>query len=248
MNSQLLLSAALWASMLASAIAVPPRLWTSKDGTATLTATYFKSDAEKVTLILPNGRTRVIPLAMISEADARWIAENASSSTPPDNSATESVRATAKIPAALAGKLIDDRGKPTALDTKAGVPKYYLFYYSASWCGPCHAFTPELVRFARKMKARNASLAIILSPSDRTQEDEVAYMKELRMPWPALALDQKSAPDIPRSEWGYIPAMVLVDADGKRLLQVNDTFSKEAFLAQTEKIVRDGGTPATAQN
>jgi len=228
--------------------AAAPRVWTSKDGSATITATYYKTEGGKVTLILPNGRSQVIDRTFLSDADVAWIdANGAATAATPAGGETTGASTSAKIPAALAGKLIDDRGKPATVAKDGATPKYYLFYYSASWCGPCHAFTPELIQFFRKMKARKASLAVILFPSDRSKEDEVAYMKEMRMPWPGVDYDKLNAQGIPRSNWGYIPAMVLVDADGKRLLQVDDKLSREEFLQQTEKILREE-TAQTAQN
>ncbi|MDD5199004.1 MAG: thioredoxin-like domain-containing protein [Terrimicrobiaceae bacterium] len=214
-----------------------PRVWTSKDGTATITATFQHADAGRVTLILPNGRSQVVDKSLLSDADLQWIEKNVPA-TDPSAAGSPAAAASAKIPAALAGKLIDDRGKPHELAADPGPPKYYLFYYSASWCGPCHRFTPDLIQFYRKMKGRNSSFEVILSPSDKTLEDEIAYMKEMRMPWPALPLDQKHAADIPRSNWGYIPAMVLVDADGNRLLQVNDDLSTDDFLKKAEEIFK----------
>jgi nucleoredoxin len=225
-----------------------PRVWTSKDGSATITATYYKTEAGKVTLILPNGRSQVIDRAFLSDADLAWIdANGAPAATSSNGGETSGASASAKIPAALAGKLIDDRGKPASVAKDGATPKYYLFYYSASWCGPCHAFTPELIQFYRKMKARKASLAVILFPADRSKEDEIAYMKEMRMPWPGVDFNRLNSREIPRSNWGYIPAMVLVDAQGKRLLEVNDELSRADFLQQTEKILREA-TAQTAQN
>lgn len=228
--------------------AAESREWTSKDGTAKLTASFHKVEGDKVVLILPNGRTQAIARTFLSDADVAWIDQNSGAPAPGNVAATGSTtNASAKIPAALAGKLIDDRGKPFDFGEAGGPPKYYLFYYSASWCGPCQAFTPELVKFHRKMKARKADFEVILVPSDKTQEDEVAYMKEKRMPWPALALDERQAAEIPRNARGGIPSMVLADADGKRLLQVDDQLSMGEFLDQTEKIF-GGKDPATAQN
>lgn len=228
--------------------AAESREWTSKDGTAKLTASFYKAEGDKVLLILPNGRTQTIARTFLSDADLAWIDQNSGIPTRANAAAPGSATSnSAKIPATLAGKLIDSRGEPFALGEAGAPPKYYLFYYSASWCGPCQAFTPELVKFHRRMKARKADFEVILVPSDRTQEDEVAYMKEKRMPWPALAFAERQAAGIPRNARGGIPSMVLLDADGKRLLQVDDQLSMGEFLDQTEKIF-GGKEPVTAQN
>jgi nucleoredoxin len=221
----------------------PPRTWTSKDGSAKLTATFFKTDGDKVVLILPNGRSQIIEKRFLSDADLAWIDEHGAG-TSTIGAATVGADKSAKIPAALAGKLIDIRGRPADIAHDGRAPKYYIFYYSASWCGPCHAFTPQLVQFHRRMRARKADFEVVLVPSDRSQEDEVAYMKEMRMPWPGVAYDQRGASGIPNSTWGYIPAMVLVDADGNRLLEVNDSLSRDEFLKKAEKILQSGSQAA----
>lgn len=216
--------------VLSSAFADLPRTWTSKDGSATMEATFHKVDGDNVVLLLPNGRTQTVQKQFLSDEDVQWIEENSGAS------GAGGVSADAAVPAALKGNLIDDRGNKFDLAKEGPLPKYYLFYYSASWCGPCKAFTPELVRFHRKWKARKANFEVVLVPSDRSREDEIAYLKDHRMPWPGVDFDKKNAPGIPNSNWGFIPAMALFDADGNRLLQVNDEMSKEEFLDKAEDI------------
>jgi nucleoredoxin len=213
-----------------------PRVWKSKDGTATITATFQKFQDGNLTVILANGRSQVIAQEFLSDEDLQWLREKTSTNQSQPSVPTTS-SAQDKIPAALAGKLIDKRGKPFDLAAEGPLPRYYLFYYSASWCGPCHAFTPELVKFHRKMKARKADFEVILYPNDRNLEDEIAYMKEMRMPWPGLSFDHRNAQGLPANSYGYIPAMVLVDASGKQLLAVSKEVSRDAFLAETEKIL-----------
>ncbi len=209
------------------------RSWTSKDGTATIDAKFHKIEGTRVTLILPNGRSQYVETSFLSDADLAWIEEDSTVAPP----APAGSPASAAIPAALQGNLLDDRGdSASVLNADGTAPKHYLFYYSASWCGPCVAFTPELVRFYRKMKARDASFEVILVPSDKSREDEIAYLKEHRMPWPGFDFDKK-ARGIPASGYGYIPSMVLVDADGKRLLEVSDSLDKDDFLDQAEDIL-----------
>jgi nucleoredoxin len=66
--------------------------------------------------------------------------------------------------------------------------KYYVFYYTASWCGPCRAFTPQLVKFYNEHKNENFELVLI--SSDRDEKSMEAYAEKNKMPWPHLKFDQ----------------------------------------------------------
>jgi nucleoredoxin len=63
-----------------------------------------------------------------------------------------------------------------------------VFYYTASWCGPCRAFTPELVKFYNEHKNENFELVLI--SSDRDEKSMEAYAEKNKMPWPHLKFDQ----------------------------------------------------------
>jgi thiol-disulfide isomerase/thioredoxin len=220
------------------------RVWTSRDGTAKVTATFFKSEGGKITLIQENGRSLVIDEKFLCQADLDLIARLQKDATA---ATAETISPTSQVPAALAGKLVNKTGGLVSLTANGSAPKYYLFYYSASWCGPCHMFTPKLIEFYRMMKSRKADFEVVLFPEDSSLNDELAYMKEMRMPWPGLSYPNRLSSGIPRSTWGYIPAMVLVDADGKRLLEVNDSLSQEHFLQKAEKILQPAASsPITA--
>lgn len=213
------------------------RTWTSRDGTATLQASLHKVDGEKVILLLPDGRTKPVEKKFLGDDDLAWIEQNASGGTAGENSGS-GVGETAPIPAALKGNLIDDRGNPVDLGTReGGYPKYYMFYYSASWCPPCRSYTPEVVRMAKRM--RSESFTVILVPSDHSLEDEIAYLKDYRMPWPGLKWRDKAYPGIPRNPGGGIPAARLVDAEGRTLLTTEDV-NRMDFLDEVQKIVKNG--------
>ncbi len=213
------------------------RVWTSKDGTAKVEGTFHKEAGGKITIILPNGRSQLIDREFLSDADIAWIEENAGAANSPAPGGAPAVKPDARIPQALEGKLIDERGNPVSLGGEGGLPQHYLFYYSASWCGPCHAFTPDLIRFYRKLKGRNPSFEVILVPSDYSAEDELAYMKEFRMPWPGLEFAAKSDRAIPRNSYGYIPALVLTDAAGTVLAASSEAVPREDLLGQIEEIL-----------
>jgi nucleoredoxin len=98
--------------------------------------------------------------------------------------------------------------------------KYIAIYYSASWCGPCRAFTPDLVKWYKRNKSKNPHFELIFVSSDRSAKDMAAYMKDDDMEWPALAYDKKkdgSASAVTKYSGSGIPCLVLIDETGKVL-------------------------------
>ena len=59
-------------------------------------------------------------------------------------------------------------------------------YYSASWCPPCKAFTPELVNFHNELKKRKAQFEVVFLSFDKSEEEMMEYMEELHGNWFAL--------------------------------------------------------------
>ncbi len=96
--------------------------------------------------------------------------------------------------------------------------KYFAIYYSASWCGPCKAFTPKLVEFYNRVKPLNPQFELIFVSHDYSEKDAEAYMKMDNMPWPALAYNKiKSDKQLAGYAGPGIPCLVLCDATGKVL-------------------------------
>lgn len=210
------------------------REWTSKDGTAKLTARFHRQEGDKVTVILPNGRSQVIATSFLSDADLAWIAAQSSA-----EAAKNDEFADAPIPAALKGNLVDAKGNPVDLAAGGRTPRYFLFYYSASWCPPCRAYTPEVVRFAKRLKS--ADFTVVLVPNDRSREDALAYLKDYDMPWPGI--DYGARVRIPGNPGGGIPAARLTDANGRTLLTTEEV-SRDDFLDEVRKILSREGALA----
>lgn len=149
------------------------------------------------------------------------------------------------IARALGSKLVSVQGGtlqgfPAA---RLGGIKFYGLYFSASWCGPCRAFTPELIDAYGKIRALYPEFEIVLVNGDRSAGEMAAYMRDDRMPWPALAWDAiRSTREITRYAGSGIPCLVLVDANGKVL---SDSYrwgkyvGPDAVVADTWKILRD---------
>jgi nucleoredoxin len=117
----------------------------------------------------------------------------------------------------LLGNLVRLDGSRLKRCTDATRPKkYYLFYYTASWCGPCQRYTPELVRWYKKNKNENFELVLITSDSNEDAMED--YAKSKKMPWPQLEF--KEAKDFKkRFNHGVrgIPSLIVCELDGKNL-------------------------------
>ncbi|MBQ7207900.1 MAG: redoxin family protein [Lentisphaeria bacterium] len=88
-------------------------------------------------------------------------------------------------------------------------------YFSASWCGPCRAFTPKLVKFHKEV-AKKSNFEIVFVSSDRNEQAMFDYMKKDRMPWYVLPFDaeQKKALKEELKVFG-IPTLAVFGKDGK---------------------------------
>lgn len=132
--------------------------------------------------------------------------------------------------------------KPHDSTRLAGV-KFFALYFSASWCGPCRQFTPELVDAYGKIRAQHPEFELVFVSNDRSASDMLDYMKGDRMAWPALRYEAiRGSRDVTRYAGDGIPCLVLVDADGKVLsdsFRAGDYVGPDRVLDDTWKILRD---------
>jgi len=122
----------------------------------------------------------------------------------------------------------DGTARPFDATKLAGV-KYWAFYYSASWCPPCRAFTPSLVSFYRSFKPYHPDFELIFVNLDQDENAMEDYMHSDSMPWPAIWYADINNPELEAKKYcgAGIPCLVLVDSDGNVL---SDSFQGEQYL------------------
>ena len=203
------------------------RTWTRNDGKTAELDLISVSDIngeESGEFKMRDGRSVTLKASLLSEADAKLLAEWKPAA--PEPAAEPSV-----FDDILDGNLVKLKGKSLKSFKDLQKPaKYYVFYYTASWCGPCHRFTPSLVEFYEKHKNDNFEVVLITSDSD--EDDMEEYAAEMKMPWPQLKLKKAAAfkKEFKHGVTG-IPSVIVCELDGKKLGNYRD-------LAALEKLVK----------
>ena len=198
--------------LLAASASAEFRTWTRSDGKTAELELLSVTDAggEKAgEFKMRNGKKVTLKASTLIEADAKLLEEW-------KPAAAEAAVVPSVFDKALDGNLVKLNGKSLKSFKEFTPPaKYYLFYYTASWCGPCHKFTPSLVAFYDKHKPGNNDFEIVLVTSDSDEKAMEEYAAEMKMQWPQLKL---SAAGRFKKEFKHpgtgIPNLVLTDPQG----------------------------------
>lgn len=187
------------------------RTWTNQSG-KTIEADFVKLEGETLHLRSGTGQTYQVPLASLSEADQTYAREQSSATA----SAAAPAGEASVFQELIDGKLVAVNGKRVAKYEMGEEPQYYAFYFSASWCGPCKAFTPKLISFYNGNPSAKKTFEVIFMSRDRSENAMEDYMAGDQMPWPAVRFrDADRIDEIKKYMGRGIPCLVLVDREGK---------------------------------
>jgi len=86
-------------------------------------------------------------------------------------------------------------------------------YFSAHWCPPCRAFTPQLAEWY-KTDLKEKGLEVAFVSSDKSEDEFKSYFGE--QPWLALDFGDSKRKDQLNKHFGVqgIPSFVIIDKDG----------------------------------
>jgi nucleoredoxin len=158
-------------------------------------------------------------------------------SPPPTASRPTPAASTNQIIDRLNGKLVIYNGSSLErLEASALKGKKYLaVYFSASWCGPCRKFTPQLVDWYHGRKAQLDQFDVIFVSQDKSKEEMLEYMKQDKMPWPALKFANASSSPLEKYSGRGIPCLVVIDQQGKVL---SHSYKGDDYLGPA-KVIKD---------
>lgn len=116
--------------------------------------------------------------------------------------------------------------------------KCYVYLQSASWCGPCRAEMPNIVKAYKEMKANGVE--IILCGRDKDKKGVKGYIKEFKIPFPAVVADDKlKLPGFKRSR--SVPYATYVDKNGKVLMEGHGSITLR-WQSVVDKLADDDDT------
>lgn len=116
--------------------------------------------------------------------------------------------------------------------------EYVVLYFSAAWCGPCRAYTPQLVDFYQRNNGGDR-FEVVLVSSDRSANQMIDYLRSSHMPWPTIPYDRIDASGIEQEFGrGAIPHVVILNGDAEVVLSTQD-HSRQAVLEKFSEMLAE---------
>lgn len=111
--------------------------------------------------------------------------------------------------------LNDSNNKSVSLSDYTG--RYILVDFWASWCGPCRAENPTLVKAYEKYKNNNFTIVGISIDREQDREKWIRAIQDDKMTWPQLIDTPTGAVNNVSDKYGIkaIPSNYLIDPNGK---------------------------------
>ncbi len=131
---------------------------------------------------------------------------------PSANDSSALIKEANNVKQASAFTLKDVKDKEHSLSQFSG--KYVLVDFWASWCKPCRAENPNLIKAYKKFKSKN--FEIISISLDNNKNSWIKAVKEDSLPWLNL-LDETNSESTVANMYGVItvPSNFLINPDGK---------------------------------
>lgn len=114
---------------------------------------------------------------------------------------------------------VDDAGYTKLVAAHKG--KVVMMDFWATWCKPCRAEMPELVKLSQKLRARGFELITVSADEPSKEGAALTVLKEDGVTGPTylkkVADDDKFSDSIDPKWGGALPALFLYDRNGKKV-------------------------------
>ncbi|VGO20378.1 thioredoxin family protein [Pontiella sulfatireligans] len=202
------------ALMITATASAELRKWTTTAG-PTLEAEFVELQLGTVYLKTADGSVKKINKSKLIQEDQELATKMAS----PFYGKKKAAPKTTDAIYDLFGKnLTNAQKKRVPVDALSG--KTIGIYFSAHWCPPCRAFTPELVKFHKRLAKEGKSFEIVFVSSDRDKDSMFNYMKEMDMPWLALPFGDSHKKELAEKfHVSGIPKLVIIDPQGNLITE-----------------------------
>ena len=157
--------------------------------------------------VLALGLMAAAPAAMAQDTDA----------PAPVKKAAKGKKEATKEPSVV-GKALQEM---TFLTDKKPNPdaKYYIYLQSASWCGPCNAEMPTVVKQYKTMGKR---VELILVSHDNSADAAIKFMKKYGADFPCILANSGESGKLPAFKMARgIPNASMVKANGKEIINAH---------------------------
>jgi thiol-disulfide isomerase/thioredoxin len=129
--------------------------------------------------------------------------------------------------------LKDLRGRTVRLSNYKG--KVVLLNFWATWCPPCRAEVPDLVRWQREYKGRGLQVVgVTYPPTDRAEVRQ--FVRRFRVNYPVLRGTRETKALFDQSE--TLPVTVVIDGEGNVRELIEGILLPEEFEQKIKPLLR----------
>lgn len=148
----------------------------------------------------------------------------------PAVAAAQGVELTTQAPSLI---LRDTRGRVVRLDDYRG--KVVLLNFWATWCAPCRAEMPDLVKWQREHRGKGLQMiGVTYPPNDLAKIRR--YIRRIRVNYPVLIGTKQTK--LLFDEGETLPVTIIIDRDGRVRGRVEGIMFEDEFEEKVKPLLR----------